>query len=202
MPSSPSTKVSSPNTDLRQQILETALRLFTTAGYFNTSVHDIRREAGISVGAIYHYFPSKEAIAKALYDQLLARMAEAIVEIRDHHASAHDRCRAVVALLFKLTESEPETMQFILYARHREFMPGEKPICSSKPFELMRRMVSEGIEQGEIRSMDPTLAAACLFGGPIRMIHLHLDGFLDKPLPAHLDAVWQCAWNAVARQGR
>ena len=59
----------------RELILATALRLFVERGFFATSVHDIRRAAGLSIGSIYHHFPSKEAVARALYDDLVARMA-------------------------------------------------------------------------------------------------------------------------------
>jgi len=71
-------------------------------------------------------------------------------------------------------------------------------VCSSKPFEMMRNVVLEGMERGEIRQMDPMVASICLFGGPIRMITARLDGILPAPLPHYLDEVWSCAWRAVA----
>ncbi len=183
----------------RELILMTALGLFTSRGYFNTSVHDIQKEVGVSIGSIYHHFKSKEAIAKALYDNLTGNMAEAMAEIMAEYRTAHDRCRAVVAYLFNLTESSPAAMQYMLYAKHREFMPDEKPVCSSRPFELMKEMVSEGIARGELREYPPYIAATSIFGGPIRMVYLRLDGVLDDPLPAILDQVWECAWRSVGR---
>lgn len=185
--------------DLRTAILKAALHLFSTRGYFSTSVQDIRREAGVSVGAVYHYFPGKEAIAKALYDNLVGWLSKEMEEIREHHSSAHDRCLAAVAQLFAASEAFPEAMEFVLYARHRDFMLEEKPICSSRPFALMKEMVVEGIASGEIRDIDPTVAAASLFGGPIRMIHLFLDGATEGPLKLRLEAIWDCAWRSVAR---
>jgi TetR/AcrR family transcriptional regulator, repressor of fatR-cypB operon len=40
------------NENLQQTILDSALKLFTTKGYFNTSIQDIRRDANISIGAV------------------------------------------------------------------------------------------------------------------------------------------------------
>jgi len=51
---------------LKDKVLETALNLFSEKGYFNTSIHDICRSAGVSIGAIYHHFENKEALAKSL----------------------------------------------------------------------------------------------------------------------------------------
>lgn len=183
--------------DMQRIILDTALLLFTTHGYFNTSVHDIRRHANVSIGSIYHYFKNKEAIAKALFDSVVDKMTCNVEGICAQHTSTHDRCRALIQCLFELADASPETMKYILHAHHREFMPDEKPICSSRPFEMMKQIVEQGIEQGEIRKMKPIVAATSVFGGAIRMIHLMLDGVLEGTVSEHLEEIWQCAWNAV-----
>ncbi|PLX86755.1 MAG: TetR family transcriptional regulator [Desulfuromonas sp.] len=185
--------------DLRRTIMNTALRLFTTKGYFNTSVHDIRREANISIGAVYHHFKSKEEIAKAIYADLLESMTEAMEEIKARHDSAREGCRSVMGFLFEMTETRPAEMEFMLYAKHREFMPSAIPICSSRPLAMMREMVQAGIENGEIREMETTLATTCLFGGMFRMIHLRLDGVIKDSLSSHLDTIWESGWRGVAR---
>lgn len=184
--------------DLRDRILSAALHLFSTGGYFNTSVHDIRRQADVSTGAIYHYFKGKEAIAESLYQELLSWLQREMADILARHDTAHDRCLAAIAHLFAMTEAHPEAMEFVLYARHREFMSQQPPICSSRPFEMMKEMVEAGMNSGEIRRMDPLQASALLFGGPIRLIHLRLDGIVEKPLPPQLESIWPCAWRSVA----
>ena len=55
-------KAKSVNT--RDQVMASALRLFTGQGYFNTSIPDIVKDSGISTGSIYHHFGDKEGIAK------------------------------------------------------------------------------------------------------------------------------------------
>ena len=49
----------------REQIMESALRVFAKKGFTGASNKDIAREAGITPGLIYHYFESKEATAKS-----------------------------------------------------------------------------------------------------------------------------------------
>jgi AcrR family transcriptional regulator len=53
----------------REQILEAALRLFSSRGYRATSVREIATAAGISTGNVYHHFPDKETIFRTLLDQ-------------------------------------------------------------------------------------------------------------------------------------
>lgn len=183
---------------IRESILGAALHLFTQRGYFNTSVPDIGRMAKCSVGSIYHHFNDKEDVARAVYLGLLKGLQAKLAEVAQQNTTAHDRCRAVMAMLFDLTESNRDAMDFILYAKHREFLPTEHPLCSSKPFETMRKFVSNGMARGEIRQMDVMVAASCLFGGSIRLITARLDGVLAEPLPDRLEAVWECAWRGVA----
>lgn len=57
-------------------IEEAALRLFIRQGYFGTSIRDIARDAGISVGNIYNYYPNKQAVYVNLVRRYSERMAE------------------------------------------------------------------------------------------------------------------------------
>ncbi|MDY0191168.1 MAG: TetR/AcrR family transcriptional regulator [Desulfuromonas sp.] len=192
-------KTGSATSDLREIILSTALHLFTAKGYFNTSVHDIKRQAGISIGAVYHHFKSKEDIAKAIYEHLLELMTNSMDQIVQNNPTTQARCKAVMAHLFDMTETHPDEMSFMLHAKHKEFMPSAIPICSSRPLTMMREMVAQGIADGEIRDMEITLATTCLFGGMFRMINLRLDGVIQTPLPDQLEALWECGWTGVAR---
>lgn len=61
------------------ELLDCAQRLFFEHGYDNTTVNDIIREAGLSKGAFYHHFTSKEALLEAL----AARLAhDSLAELR------------------------------------------------------------------------------------------------------------------------
>ena len=183
--------------ELRENILLTALKLFSEKGYFNTSVHDIRKAAGVSVGAIYHHFENKEALAKSLYEELLASMNESIEVACLNKIGCFEKSRAVIDKLFQLTLDKPREMQFILLAQHREYLPNEAPICSSKPFKAMKQIVSEGIKNKEVRKMDTWVAATAMFGGALRMMNLQLDSALDKPLNKYIDQVVECAWLGI-----
>jgi AcrR family transcriptional regulator len=60
----------------RQQILDTALALFREHGFEETTIRDVASAAGLSLGAAYYYFKSKEAIVAAYYDYVQREHAE------------------------------------------------------------------------------------------------------------------------------
>jgi AcrR family transcriptional regulator len=59
----------------RALILDTALKLFAHRGYGATSVRDIAEAAGLSKGNVYHHFPDKESIFRALLDRYFDAMS-------------------------------------------------------------------------------------------------------------------------------
>ena len=59
----------------RALILDTALKLFAHRGHGATSVRDIAEEAGLSKGNVYHHFPDKESIFRALLDRYFDAMS-------------------------------------------------------------------------------------------------------------------------------
>lgn len=62
----------------RRRLYETAVRLIAERGWQETTLREVAKEAGVSVGLLYRYFPSKRAVVLALYDELsLAYTAEA-----------------------------------------------------------------------------------------------------------------------------
>ncbi len=63
----------------RAELLDRAAELFLRRGYDNVSLNDLIADAGVSKGAFYHWFPSKDALVAALAERS-AREAFAGVE--------------------------------------------------------------------------------------------------------------------------
>ena len=70
--------------DKRQDILDAAAALLIDSGYHNFSMRKVADAAGIRVGNLQYYFPSKEKLVKAMLDHALSSYLDAFVEIRRH----------------------------------------------------------------------------------------------------------------------
>ncbi|HEX2890734.1 TetR/AcrR family transcriptional regulator [Vineibacter terrae] len=64
----------------RAQIVQTATLLFSTAGYEATSIETVLARSGVSRGALYHHFASKEALFTAVLEAMEARIAQATID--------------------------------------------------------------------------------------------------------------------------
>ena len=62
----------------RSQILDAAVRCFARRGYYETTIEDLVTETGLSRGALYLYYPSKEALYLAISERWGCGLEEAI----------------------------------------------------------------------------------------------------------------------------
>jgi len=80
----------------KEVILQTALELFRDGGFEVTTMREIAKAAKVATGAAYYYFPSKEAIVAAYYDQVQRSHAEKVREELKGKAELRERLGAVM----------------------------------------------------------------------------------------------------------
>ncbi len=182
------------------RILTAALDLYVAKGYHNVSIHEVQKEAKVSIGSIYNHFGGKEGIAKALYDHLLNEMNEMVDSVIAENLTTIQQCNRVIELLFEYTETRSNIIAYVLHAKHGEFIIDEKPICCGEPFQKMRDIVQRGIDEGVIRNCNSWVASASIFGPAIRLIHLRLDGVIDMSLPDLFDETIATIWDGMTTE--
>lgn len=79
----------------RNQILDAAWSCFAKRGYHQTTMQDIATDAGISAGAIYRYYASKEAVLAAITERNTERYAELLADIRSEAKEPMDVLDAI-----------------------------------------------------------------------------------------------------------
>jgi AcrR family transcriptional regulator len=92
----------------RQRILASALRLFRSQGYEETTMRDIAAEAGYSPGLTYRYFSGKEALVMLLYQQLAEELESYASSLPP--ASLAERFYATIAKLLEVMAPHHETL--------------------------------------------------------------------------------------------
>jgi len=83
------------STNVAERVTAAALDLFATQGYATTSVQQIVEAAGVTKGAMYHYFQSKDDLLFAVYDRMLALQKAHLDEIVAAGGPVEDVVRAV-----------------------------------------------------------------------------------------------------------
>ena len=143
----------------QKQILEAAISEFARHGFHATRMEDIARASGMSKGAVYLYYKSKDAIIEALLRTLFAwelRGARAIVDRGD---SATDRLLAITRMfadeLDRMVVAMPILLEFYALA-FRQAGVREHIGAMFEQFRIpLASLVQQGIDRGEFRVVDP-----------------------------------------------
>ena len=183
------------------EILLASLKLFSEKGYFNTSLTDIKDAVGIkTTSGIYQHFKNKQAIAEALYGNVLDSLSISIDDIRRRNRKASEQLREIVDLLFQLTDEAPEVIKLLLLVNIREILPEQTSLLETAPFNKIKRVIQNGIKDGEIRSIDPLLAYSYFFGIIRHTLSLVLSDDLPKAADSYQSQAWLAAWSSIAKK--
>jgi AcrR family transcriptional regulator len=79
----------------RERVFAAAVRLFRRRGFESTTMRDIALAANLSLGAAYHYFASKDAIARAYYEWMQTEHEELVRPVFASGADLRERLRAL-----------------------------------------------------------------------------------------------------------
>ncbi|MCK9394765.1 MAG: TetR/AcrR family transcriptional regulator [Methylobacter sp.] len=187
--------------EVQDEILLAALKLFAEKGYFNTSLLDIKDAAGLrNIGIIHQHFKTKQMIAAQLYANILDSLNISIDDIRRKNEKSSEQLRGIVDLLFRLTDEAPDVMRFLLILNLNEFLPEAGPLHESAAFIKIIRIIEAGIRAGEIRNITPQLGCAQFFGIIDNTLRLVLTGFLDRKADYYQSQAWLAAWNTIAKK--
>jgi AcrR family transcriptional regulator len=78
----------------RSLLLEVARQNFTEHGYAATSIDDVIQQAGVARGALYHHFPGKEALFRAVYEVVEGEVVARVMAAAAAQTSAFEAVRA------------------------------------------------------------------------------------------------------------
>ncbi|BCR06079.1 hypothetical protein DESUT3_31480 [Desulfuromonas versatilis] len=174
-----------------------ARRLFVEQGYHRVSIPDIVNVSGVSTGAIYNHFQSKENLARVTHELTLDEFNARLQARLADGQSAFQMLKAFVDLLLEIAEQDPVMMEYMLFMRHGEFLTDIRPICFSEPFRWVQRTIGEGMARGELRRGVLLLAAGAFTGAVLRNIELKLNGVFQGSLQAASRQIMDQAWRTI-----
>ncbi len=152
--------------ETRHRILEAATRLFSESGYDASGVAEICQAAGVSKGAFYHHFPSKQAVFLELLNSYLNRIDTGFSVMRHEGQDVPHAMLQMAELAGSLFQSAdihlPIFLEFWTQATHDPLI-WEATIAPYRRYQdYFATMVQEGAEEGSLKPVDPQLAARVL----------------------------------------
>lgn len=154
-------------TGVRERIVSAALKLFATHGYSETSVEEIVSETGVTKGAFYYYFKSKEEVLELLHDQFLNYELDRARKVNESQGTPPEKLRVMISdlihsillyranvvVFFQEIDRLPTDRRLEIERRRREYQ------------NQVESILRAGIKEGYFNpALDPVIATLGIFG--------------------------------------
>lgn len=172
-----------------EEIVAAALKLFTDKGFSATRMIDVAEQAGISKGTLYIYFKNKEAILKAVVEQIIEPLIdrdETMAESYD--GSATELLKTIVkGWWFMVSESNVSGIPKLIISESGNFPELAEFFVDhivKRSRRLFARVIQRGIDSGELKPCDANMMARLIVAP---LVHAAIWTHSLKPYDDELD---------------
>ena len=179
----------------RERIEAAATRLFVSKGVTETSVRDITREVGISEGALYRHFESKDDLVWKTFEQNYTAFARELEALAARETGPKNKLAAMIRGFCRAHDANPTLFNFLVFVQHGQL--SKLPADAPTPVTVMRAVLARAIEQSEIPAQDPDLATALVLGTVLQPATFAAYGRIALQLEPITERLVAAAWAAV-----
>ena len=155
----------------RNEIIETAGKLFEEKGYEQTQVQDIVNEIGVAKGLFYYYFKSKDEVMEELADRYADAIIDAVNKLIYKDISTFDKINRIFQIFIDSAEKKFGIFMGILNVKngitHERifFNVGKKMV------PLVTELILSGNDNGECNCSDPKFITEFLVSGLFNILN-------------------------------
>ena len=155
----------------RNEIIETAGKLFEEKGYEQTQVQDIVNEIGVAKGLFYYYFKSKDEVMEELADRYADAIIDAVNKLIDKDISTFDKISRIFQIFIDSAEKKSGIFMGILNVKngitHERifFNVGKKMV------PIVTELILSGNDNGECNGSEPKFITELLVSGVFNIMN-------------------------------
>jgi AcrR family transcriptional regulator len=172
-----------------ERLVEVALRLFAERGFEGTSVQDVVAAAGVTKGAMYHYFGAKDDLLAEIYARVLRMQMERLTSFVEQDGPVADRLLAAAADVVVTTIENLDSTTVFFRSLHQLTADTAAEVRRERRryHDTFRGMVVEGQQAGVFRDDIAADLVVDYFFGSVH--HLPMWWKADgRPSPAEVGA--------------
>lgn len=167
--------VASSAASTRQQILDSALTVFSARGYSAASIRDILHAAGVTQPTLYYHFHDKADLFRSLVESLYGASLKVLREQVESVEGVENRLRVLIGSSFEYSATDPRIPQVMFQTYFGPVVPEVVEVLehhSTARFRFVVEIMQYGIDRGELENHDCeflALSFCCLMDQPINL---------------------------------
>ena len=170
----------------RRAILHAAVRVFAEKGYQGCRIADVARAAHVAYGLVYHYFRNKDELLESVFAEQWAILMNAIQAIDEGPGTAADKIAGIYGFVFDVYKTAPAAVRVLILEVTRTthaLRAGSTRETFERAVQLVADVVRQGQARGELRDLDPVIAATAILGA----LELAVSGMVVGLVPARTE---------------
>ncbi len=182
----------------RERLLQAALELYTTTGYFRTTTPMLAAQAGIAEGTIYRHFSSKEHLLNEAWRRAYRAATELLKTLEnDRVRKAPERLALLGRQLVELAAADPSLIRMLFASEPEPYLDESSKAIRREFLDGLVQLVAMGKSDGLVRPGPAELWASVWFTVVQHAVDLVASGtWTADSSPAALTL--EAAWDAIA----
>ena len=176
----------------KTRILDAAIPLFAEHGPLDVTLEDLRAEAGVSIGAVYHHFADKAAIYDAARLAALERYQAAFTQALAADGSARDGVAAIVRFHVEWCVEHRHAATLLLDQPPRDAQERSRDF-----FRAVLGWWRPHARYGAVRDVPLDLLFALWLGPATAIVRWHLTAHADPPSADVVATLADAAWMSL-----
>ena len=184
--------------DKRTKLMHTAKRLFSENGFYGTATARIAKEAGVSNGILFHYFPTKDDLIKAMYFDIKDRIFHYSLGQVYKGATLKESIYTLWLAAVEWNLENPEDFDFMLQFENSPYYSVEIE-KSHKYVQMSVELAEKGIEQNVFKHLTPLLLfqlMSSLVDTTVKFLRINPELQTDIE---YKNRLFEIAWDAIRK---
>jgi AcrR family transcriptional regulator len=191
----------------RGELLNAALRVFGAKGFEQATMDAIAEEAEVAKGTIYLYYPSKQAIYDAAFQESLSelqRLTDARIEAA---TNAKDAVGGFVDVRVRYFQEHPDYYRIYVSEMGRQLSDHAPKLNSCKATideqtRSLQRVFERALVKREVRAIDPAQAALAVFDITRGLVGRRLLTCSKSDVAHDIEFITDLIWSGLRREGQ
>lgn len=173
-----------------------AIALFAHKGVAETTIRDIAGAAGLSEGALYRHFTSKDDLVWRTFQHHYLALAARLASAAGRETTTRAKLAAMIHEICQAHDDDPGLFHFLVFVQHGQLR--RLDAGTPTPVTVFREVIAAGLTHGDLPAQDADLATALVLGLVLQPMTFLAYGRLAGPQAAYAAPIERAAWAALA----
>jgi AcrR family transcriptional regulator len=179
--------------DKKSAIYQATLELVSKQGFHGTPMSQIAKKADLSIGTIYHYFPSKEDLINALYIYVKQKIARVTLGQLSENIPVQEGFKQIFRTIIRYSLKNPQELSFGEQCENSPLITRASREAGMKLAKPLQKLFQRARAEKLLKDLPEEVMYAIILGAVISLAKLYQafpDKLTDKSLNAGLEAIW------------